>query len=119
LHTDHKDTIINTFKNVGLSLNPNGSEDHLLKIHDLLDLQVGEWRLPQEQETIVVDAPQADLNFQNPTAPFTMELRQRRAPNRTARDVLVRDNEVDDTDIEQEEEDVSTDIGDDTEDCFD
>jgi hypothetical protein len=48
-----------------------------------------------------------------------MELQQRRALNRTARDMLVKDNEVDNTDIEQEEEDVTTDTGDDTGDCFD
>jgi hypothetical protein len=33
--------------------------------------------------------------------------------------MLVKDNEVDNTDIEQEEEDVTTDTGDDTGDCFD
>ena len=37
----------------------------------------------------------------------------------TIRDVLVRDDEVDNIDIEQEEEDVTTDIGDDIGDCFD
>jgi hypothetical protein len=32
LHEEYKDTIIKTFRSVGLSLNPDGSEDHKLKI---------------------------------------------------------------------------------------
>jgi len=122
LHTDHKDTIINTFKNVGISLNPDGSEDHLLSIRDLPNITIGEWRLPQEpdDDTIIVEAPQEDLNFQNPTAPFTMELRQRRAPNRTANDTLVRESEVDNRDIEEDKgSDAITNTGDDIADCFD
>jgi hypothetical protein len=65
LYIDHKDTIINTFKNVGISLNLDGSEDHLLSIRDLPNITIGEWRLPQEPDdnTIIVKAPQEDLNF--------------------------------------------------------
>jgi hypothetical protein len=32
VHLKHKDAIIACFKNVGLSLAVNGSEDHLLKV---------------------------------------------------------------------------------------
>jgi hypothetical protein len=40
---EYKDTIINTFQHVGLSLNPNGSQDERLKIRDLLDIIVGDY----------------------------------------------------------------------------
>jgi hypothetical protein len=50
LYTDRKNTIINTFKNVGISLNPDSSEDHLLSIWDLPNITIREWRLPQEPD---------------------------------------------------------------------
>jgi hypothetical protein len=40
LHEEYKDTIIKTFCSVGLSLNPDGSEDHKLKIKGLRDIKV-------------------------------------------------------------------------------
>ena len=43
LHIEHKDTIIKTFRNVGLSLNPNGSEDSELSIRDLPNITVGDY----------------------------------------------------------------------------
>jgi hypothetical protein len=77
-------------------LNPDGLEDYLLCIWDLPNITIGEWRLPQEPDDniIVVEVFQEDLNFQNPTAPFTIELRRQRAPNRTANNTLVRKSEV-------------------------
>jgi hypothetical protein len=42
LHLEHKDTIIKTFRNVGLSLNPNSSEDNELSIRDLPNIIVGD-----------------------------------------------------------------------------
>ena len=53
LHIEHKDTIINTFQNVGLSLNPDGSEDHKLKIKDLPNITVGDWHRQVEGVPIV------------------------------------------------------------------
>jgi hypothetical protein len=50
LHLEYKDTIINTFRNVGLSLNPNGFEDQELKIKDLLDIIVGDYHYDVELE---------------------------------------------------------------------
>jgi len=50
---EYKDTIINTFRNVGLALNPNGSEDKELKIKGIPDIQVGNYcrnDLPSQQE---------------------------------------------------------------------
>jgi hypothetical protein len=44
VHLEHKDAIISCFKNVGLSLAVDGSEDHLLKIRDLPDITVGDWQ---------------------------------------------------------------------------
>jgi hypothetical protein len=43
LHLEYKDTIINTFRNVGLSLNPDGSEDMELKIKGIPNIQVGNY----------------------------------------------------------------------------
>jgi hypothetical protein len=43
LHLEHKETIIKIFRNVGLSLNPNGLEDHELSIRDLPNITVGDW----------------------------------------------------------------------------
>jgi hypothetical protein len=43
LHLEYKNTIINTFRNVGLTLNPDGSEDSNLKIKDLPDIAVGDY----------------------------------------------------------------------------
>jgi hypothetical protein len=40
----YKKTIIETFQRVGLTLNPNGSEDHKLKIKGLDDIKVGDFR---------------------------------------------------------------------------
>jgi hypothetical protein len=43
LHVEYKQVIINTFWNVGLSLNPNGSEDYEIKIKDLDGIMVGDY----------------------------------------------------------------------------
>jgi hypothetical protein len=43
LHIEYKQVIINTFRNVGLSLNPDGSEDHEIKIKDLDGITVGDY----------------------------------------------------------------------------
>ena len=40
VHLKHKDAIITCFKNVGLSLAIDSSEDHLLKIQDLPNITV-------------------------------------------------------------------------------
>ena len=44
VHLEHKNAIISCFKNVGLSLPVDGSEDHLLKIRDLPGITVGDWQ---------------------------------------------------------------------------
>jgi hypothetical protein len=38
LYRDYQDFIINSFSKVGLSLNPDGSEDHEIKIRDLPEI---------------------------------------------------------------------------------
>jgi hypothetical protein len=43
VYMEHKDAIIAYFKNVGLSLAMDGSEDHLLKVRDCLNLTIGDW----------------------------------------------------------------------------
>ena len=40
LHLEYKDTIVNTFRNVRLSLNPNGSDDKELKVKGILNISV-------------------------------------------------------------------------------
>jgi hypothetical protein len=51
VYLEHKDAIIACFKNVGLSLAVDGSEDHLLKIQDLLNITIGDWeRAPSGTE---------------------------------------------------------------------
>jgi len=54
LHKEHKDTIIKTFRQVGLSLNPNRSEDSELKIKDLPDIVVGEYTRNTAQDPIII-----------------------------------------------------------------
>jgi hypothetical protein len=54
LHLEHKDTIIKTFRNVGLALNPNGSEDTELSIRDLPNIIVGDWALKASAEDPIV-----------------------------------------------------------------
>jgi hypothetical protein len=44
LHKKHKDTIIETFQRIGLSLNPNGFEDYKIKIKGLDNIKVGDFR---------------------------------------------------------------------------
>jgi hypothetical protein len=43
IHRDHKETTIKAFRNLGLSLNPDGSEDSKLKIKDLPNIEVGDY----------------------------------------------------------------------------
>jgi len=50
---EYKDAIINTFRNVGLFLNPNSSKDIKFKIKGIPDIQVGDYHqndLPSRQE---------------------------------------------------------------------
>ena len=44
VHVEHKDAIIACFKNVGLSLAVDGSEDHMLKVRDCPNLTVSDWQ---------------------------------------------------------------------------
>ena len=44
LHLERKELIKQTFRKVGLVLNPDGSEDAEISIRDLPDIEVGEWK---------------------------------------------------------------------------
>jgi hypothetical protein len=44
VHLEHKDAIIACFKNIGLSLLVDGSEDHLLKVWDCPNLTIRDWQ---------------------------------------------------------------------------
>ena len=54
LHIEHKDTIIKTFRQVGLSLNPDGSEDSELKIRDLPGITVGDYSTASVSNPIII-----------------------------------------------------------------
>lgn len=64
---EHKDAIIACFKNVGLSLAVDGSEDHLLKVRDCPNLTVGDWQKAPEgtagESTIEVDSNEDGLLY--------------------------------------------------------
>jgi hypothetical protein len=44
VYLEHKDAIIACFKNVGLSLLVDSSEDHLLKVRDCPNLTIRDWQ---------------------------------------------------------------------------
>jgi hypothetical protein len=64
---DYQDVIINSFRKVGLSLNPDGSEDHKIKIRDLPGIEVGDWqREPSPDiEAIGIASSQLSCYFAN------------------------------------------------------
>jgi hypothetical protein len=64
LYEKYKDLIIQTFRNVGLSLNPDGSEDSELKIRDLPDIEVGDWTR-QDEDIIEVDSDGGKFNIRH------------------------------------------------------
>jgi hypothetical protein len=110
VHLEHKDVIISCFKNVGLSLAVDGSEDHLLKIRDLPDITVGDWqRVPEgtaENPALVND----DNDIES-----TIEV------DNNEEGLLYTAREVEEgvTIKEEREEDVITDSGDESEERFD
>jgi hypothetical protein len=54
LYRDYQDVIINSFPKVGLSLNPDSSEDHEIKIRDLPEIDVGDWQREPSLDTEVI-----------------------------------------------------------------
>ena len=52
LHSQHTSTIRQTFRNLGLSLAVDGSEDEEIKVKDIPGLEVGDWRVHDDQEDI-------------------------------------------------------------------
>jgi hypothetical protein len=64
VYLEHKDAIITCFKNVGLSLAVDSSEDYLLKVQDCLNLTVGDWQRAlegSEAALILVDDNTMDI----------------------------------------------------------
>lgn len=57
LHETYLETIIQTFRRVGMTLNPDGSEDAELQVKGLEDVMIGDWvrhgcdAITQEDET--------------------------------------------------------------------
>ncbi|OBT71594.1 hypothetical protein VF21_09541 [Pseudogymnoascus sp. 05NY08] len=60
LHTKYEETIVKAFRSVGMSLNPNGSEDFELKIKALDDIIVRDWH----RQDISQDKEQEDVTAQ-------------------------------------------------------
>jgi len=56
LHEQHKDTIIQTFYNLSISLNLDRFENLELRIQDLLNTEVGDYILTKEDQIIVDDS---------------------------------------------------------------
>ena len=61
LHIEYKDTIIAAFRNVGMSLNPDRSEDRELKIKILDRITVGDWHQHDISKTEEQDAVTAQI----------------------------------------------------------
>jgi len=45
LHKEKKDSIIKSFKQAGISISPDGSEDTKLYVHSLPNITVGPWQM--------------------------------------------------------------------------
>ena len=61
---EHKDAIVACFKNVGLSLAVDGSEDHMLKVRDCPNLTVGDWQKAPEgtaENPAIIDEDGEDI----------------------------------------------------------
>ena len=106
VHETHKDTIIKTFRQVGLSLNPDGSEDAELKIKDLPGIIVGDYNRVTEEPIVIPDDDDTG---------DTIEVQQ------DQEGLLYTEQEVEDglVDMKENPSDVTTDSGEDTDACFD
>ncbi|KAL5313391.1 hypothetical protein ACEPPN_019124 [Leptodophora sp. 'Broadleaf-Isolate-01'] len=100
IHSEHKQTIVKTFRNLGLSLNPDGSKDSELKIRDLPDISVGDYTSSSTNPTPIDD----DDELEGDTIVVKGTY------------ISVEEKEV----LRQErEDDIMTDTGNDTESAFD
>jgi hypothetical protein len=100
IHRDHKETIIKAFRNLGLSLNPDGSEDSELKIKDLPNIEVGDYTSTSTSAIPIDD----DDELEGDTIVV-----QSTYISRSERESIQAENELD----------VTIDTGNDTEDAFD
>jgi hypothetical protein len=100
IHRDHKETIIKTFRNLGLSLNPDGSKDSELKIKNLLNIEVGDYTSTSSSAILIDD----DNELEGDTIVI-----QSTYISRSERESIQAENELD----------VTIDTGNDTEDAFD
>jgi hypothetical protein len=109
LHEQHKETIIQTFRNIGISLNLDGTKDLELKIRDVPNIEVGDYALVEDN--ITTTPLSTDIDFQNAIAPFAMELRSQPYTTSARKDLyyiaveVAKGIEEDDEDTEDEDED--------------
>ena len=64
VYVEHKDAIIACFKNVGLLLAMDGSEDYMLKVRDCLNLTVGDWQKAPKgtvENPAIIDEDREDI----------------------------------------------------------
>lgn len=100
VHTIYKDTIIKTFQQAGLALNPDGSKDSKLKIKDLLGITISNFNRPVSTSNDNIE--DSVIKVQDKELLYT---------KRELQEGIVVE--------EEDEEEVTTNSGDDTEDCFD
>jgi hypothetical protein len=108
VHLEHKDAIIACFKSVGLSLAVDGTEDHLLKVRDCLDLTIGDWKQvvdgTDENPAIIDDDIEDTIEVDNEEEGLLYTAQE------AVEGIIIK---------EEREEDITTDLGADSEDRFD
>jgi hypothetical protein len=114
LHRDHKDAIIDTFKNVGLSLPTDGSKDHELSIRDLLNITVGDYtRIPKafkENPIIIPNDISNTIEVDNEDEGYLY------AAQEVEEGIAVK---VEDEDEDEDEDDITTNSGEESDQQFD
>ena len=81
-----KETIINTFRRVGLSLKTDGSEDAEIQIKELEGIAVGDWQLPvEEMQSQETEAHEAMPLFAEARAQKAQDKKDRSAVRRAVR----------------------------------
>jgi hypothetical protein len=99
LHVKYKNTIIETFQSVGLTLNSDGSEDHKLKIKGLDDIKVGDFRRKEPD-------PENGLGSLTAVDVATVEAAQLKLEERVAK--AREEDPAESSDKEEEHEEVFT-----------
>lgn len=121
LHEKYGYLIVKAFEQVGLSLNPDGSEDWKLKIRDLPDIEIGDYERPllSSPSPFAIDQDETGLIFapRPSVSPVPPRMNLRSATYVTAKEV--KNGILDNEDGFEDENDVTTDTSNDSEPDFD